>query len=417
MFKILAFNLKQIYHKLWFKPLIFCTLSVVAALLAHLADKSFLVNVAPAIERSSLEDLLKTLSNSMLVIAIFAVGSMLSAFSAASGTATPRSFRLVVADDVSQNALSVFIGSFIFSIVALTALKNNYYGTAGFFVLYVVTLLVFALVIGTFLRWVERISKLGRLAHTIKNIEEATAEALQFRIKEPLMGAVALTGEKGTAVFSEQLGYVQHVNMDGLQELAESLKIRFIINCVPGTFATPDKPLLYILNDENEVDYFEPEKINKNFIINSIRSFEEDPRFGLIALSEISSRALSPAVNDPGTAIAIIGSHVRLFTLWLAPKKRIFPAKVKYPRLQVPEINLEDMFIDAFRPIARDGANNIEVMIRLQKAFQSIAYQADEEVVKIAKAHAEDAFQRAKKALVFEKDLEVLKAACDFREN
>jgi uncharacterized membrane protein len=46
-----------------------------------------------------------------------------------------------------------------------------------------------------------------------------------------------------------------------------------------------------------------------------MRYFHEDPRFGLITLSEIASRALSPAVND-GTAIQIISSHVRLFSLW-----------------------------------------------------------------------------------------------------
>jgi uncharacterized membrane protein len=47
-----------------------------------------------------------------------------------------------------------------------------------------------------------------------------------------------------------------------------------------------------------------------------MRYFDEDPRFGLITLSEIASRALSPAVNDPGTAIQIISSYVRLFSLW-----------------------------------------------------------------------------------------------------
>lgn len=91
--------------------MVFCLLSVGAALVAHIADDSFLVDIAPAIEKDSLQNLLTTISASMLVIAIFAVGSMLSAFSAASGTATPRSFELVVADAVSQNALSVYIGS------------------------------------------------------------------------------------------------------------------------------------------------------------------------------------------------------------------------------------------------------------------------------------------------------------------
>jgi uncharacterized membrane protein len=45
-----------------------------------------------------------------------------------------------------------------------------------------------------------------------------------------------------------------------------------------------------------------------------MRYFHEDPRFGLITLSEIASRALS--VNDPSTAIQIISSHVRLFSVW-----------------------------------------------------------------------------------------------------
>lgn len=108
----------------------------------------------------------------MLVIAIFAVGSMISAYSAATGTATPRSFKLIVADDVSQNALSVYIGSFIFSIVASVALRNEYYGQAGTFTLFILTLFVFAVVILTFLRWVERISKLGRLGHTIKKLKK-----------------------------------------------------------------------------------------------------------------------------------------------------------------------------------------------------------------------------------------------------
>jgi uncharacterized membrane protein len=38
-------------------------------------------------------------------------------------------------------------------------------------------------------------------------------------------------------------------------------------------------------------------------------------------------------------------------------------------RIAVPELAITDLFEDAFRPIARDGAANIEVMIRLQKHY------------------------------------------------
>ena len=184
----LIFYFNRLSAKLWFKPLIFCLLSIGGALIAHLADDTFLTDIVPNIKNESLSDLLGTLANSMLVIAIFAVGSMLSAFAAASGTATPRSFKLIVADDVSQNALSIYIGSFIFSIVASVAFKNGYYGKAGHFVLFILTLAVFLLVIITFLRWVERISKLGRLGYTIQKIEDVTAKTFQKKNKSPPYG-------------------------------------------------------------------------------------------------------------------------------------------------------------------------------------------------------------------------------------
>ena len=128
MKKNIRYYYSLLQERLWFKPLLFCIISVGSAFLAHIADNSFLDDMVPEIEEDSIEVLLNTISASMLVIAIFAVGSMLSAFSAASSSATPRSFPLIVSDDVSQNALSIFIGSFIYSIIATVAFKNDYFG-------------------------------------------------------------------------------------------------------------------------------------------------------------------------------------------------------------------------------------------------------------------------------------------------
>ena len=415
----LKFFLKRLRNKLWFRPLIFCVLSIGAALIAHVADGSFVVEIAPKIEKSSLEDLLTNISGSMLVIAIFAVGSMLSAFSAASTTATPRSFKLVVADDVSQNALSVFIGSFIFSIVATVALKNGYYGEAGIFTLFVLTLLVFTGVILTFLKWVERISKLGRLGYTIKKVEEATAMAIWERLQEPFLGGTSIpqNTEIGSPIYSEQIGYVQHINIESLQRLATNHIAYITLNCIPGAFCSPDKPIAYISLSDKSLSTIDNENIRKAFIIDNSRSFQADPRFGLISLSEIASRALSPGINDPGTAIVIIGSHVRLFTAWVKGKQTDKTQKVKFDRIMVPEICLADMFDDAFRPIARDGASNLEVMLRLQKALVSIAFVGNSETKALAMEHSKQAFERAELALEYKHDLDLLKKECLFTKN
>jgi uncharacterized membrane protein len=106
--------------------------------------------------------------------------------------------------------------------------------------------------------------------------------------------------------------------------------------------------------------------MRKAFVIGDMRYFDEDPRFGLITLSEIASRALSPAVNDPGTAIQIISSYVRLFSLWAEPLDSKKSRENHTTALRFQNLQLK-IFEDAFRPLARDGAGNIEVMIRLQK--------------------------------------------------
>lgn len=407
----IIFYYNRLSEKLWFKPLIFCILSIIGALVAELADGTFLTDIAPDIKYESLDDLLNTLSSTMLVIAIFAVGSMISAFAAASSTATPRSFKLVVADDVSQNALSIYIGAFIFSIVASVAFKNGYYGKAGHFVLFLLTLAVFFLVIFTFIRWVERISKLGRLGNTIQKIEDVTTKTFERRIKFPLMGGSPIIERenKGTPIYSTEIGYIQHLNMERLQEVATQLKGIIRLNCMPGTFVSPNRIIAYVVSAHEEIPIDDKEKLTKAFIIDKSRSFYADPRFGLIALNEIASRALSPGINDPGTAISIINSYVRLFHLWFKKPDQGASPNVKYNRIEVPEIEASDIFDDAFRPIARDGANNIEVMIRIQKALTSIYTIVPNEVKEVVVSTSQEAYERAEIALQYTKDLELLK--------
>lgn len=133
----------RIKEHLWVKPLLICILSIIAAFVAKLADRIQFLQFIPSVTLESLNIFLSISSGTMLGVATFAVGSMLTAYASASNTATPRSFRLVVADDVSQNALSSFIGAFIFSIVSLVALENGYYDQAGRFILFILSIIVF----------------------------------------------------------------------------------------------------------------------------------------------------------------------------------------------------------------------------------------------------------------------------------
>jgi uncharacterized membrane protein len=411
MKKKLFIYFHKLREQLWFRPLLFCLVSVAAALFAHQADGTKLDSLVPNIKTESIKGLLDTISSSMLVISIFAVASMLSAYAAASNTATPRSFKIVVTDDMSQNALSVFIGSFIFSIVATVALDNGFYGKSGIFILFLFTLSLFALVILTFLRWVNGISRLGRLENTISQVESVSAKSLATHIKKPFLNALPIMTPllDGQSVLSNSVGYVRHVDMSALQELAKEKGLKIQLNCLPGDFIHENFAITSFTNIDNlDLDEI-TKKINDAIHVGDTRWFEEDPRFGFIALTEIASKALSLGINDPGTAIQIIGSHERLFFLWNESFENDQKNEVLYDCLIVPKISMEDFFDDAFRPISRDGAGNIEVMLRLQKVFKSIETINHEGIKKLAIQYSKEAYKRAELSMKFEPDLDVLK--------
>ncbi len=408
----LKFLLNRLLERLWVKPLLMVLLSISGAFLAKLADDTGIGQWVPEVSQGSIETLLSIISSSMLVIATFSVASMVSAYASASNTATPRTFPLIIADDVSQNALSTFIGAFIFSIVSLVSLMNEYYDKAGRFALFVLTLVVFALVIFTFVRWVDRIARLGRLGTTIDKVEKAAASALARRKLAPTLQArPAKRGqtEAGTAVRGNKIGYVQHIDISSLQECAATAGVQVRVACLPGAFAAPGKPLAWLIPDGGSPQAMETQMFANAFMVGHDRVFDEDPRFGLIVLSEIASRALSPAVNDPGTAIDIIGTFVRLLVEWREPLEPDEMKEIIYDRVEVPELQLRDMFDDAFTSIAHCGSGTIEVAERLQKAFTSLASSGDEALREMAIQHAQWALQRAEMAMTFPPDLAKLK--------
>jgi uncharacterized membrane protein len=424
----LRFVFSRIKERLWVKPLVLCVLSIGGTFIARLADDAGLSGVLPEVPLEAVESLLSIMASSMLVIATFAVGSMVAAYASASTGATPRSIPLVIADDVTQNALSAFIGAFIFSIVSLVAVQNELFDSAGLFAIYTLTLLVFAIVIITFVRWVDRIARLGRVVNTIEQVEKAARAALDRRRHAPTLGALTLSphhaSDQGVPVFSSKVGYVQHIDLETLQSRAEALNCHVTVTALPGAFVSTSRPLVRIEEgieegieesiDEGieEREAFKPDAFSRAFKISPNRTFEDDPRFGLLALSEIADKALSPGVNDPGTAINVIGTMVRLFTLWQSPPEKDRLRATDYDRVSVPELVIEDLFDDAFTAIARDGAGMVEVSIRLQKAFCALAETDDKAMVAAAKNHSRMALDRSKHALSLQDDIDaVIRAA------
>ena len=413
----LKFYFSHLQERLWVRPLLVCLGSVLVAWLANKSDRIVSFEHVPDISSSSLEDLLKIIAASMLVIATLAVGSMVAAYTSAGSSATPRAFPLIVSDDVSQNALSTFLGAFIFSIVAFIFLTNGFYGVEGRFTLFLLCLVVLSIVILIFLRWVDQIARLGRLGSVIEKVEHSTKAAIINRLSHPYLKASPPTTDfvSHYSVFPESVGHVQQVDIALLDQIAGDLGARIRVETPIGSFAAPHRPLATL--NLGAISTKIIHRIQNAFVIGADRKFNGDPRFGLVVLSEIAGKALSPAINDPGTATQVLGVMVRLFSVWNSSLNEREPNNVLYDRVEVAPIAIEDLFEDCFTSISRDGAGMIEVGIRLQEAFRAIASLGNPEMREQAVRCSMIAYKRAESKLDIEEDLKAIKSAVDHHES
>lgn len=411
----LLFHWNRLREKLWIKPLLTSLLSIAVAFAATLADQTGAERLLPEISTDSIETLLDLVTSSMLVIAMFAVGAMVTAYGSASNSATPRAFSVVLADDTSQNALSIFIGVFIYGAVALVALKNDLYGNAGRFVLFIVSVAVFALVIITFIRWMDNIARLGRMGNTIDKVEAAVASSFINWLNQPYLGGTPVGDavvRTDIPVVLSKVGYLRRIDMAALQACAKKFDIQLVLAVLPGKFCTPSQPVAFVQGSHEEIQDCITE-LCAAFHVADQRTYDQDPRFGLVVLCEIACRALSPAVNDPGTAIDVIGTSTRLFHLWVTRSGQDTQDTL-YDRICVPELREQDMFDDIYNGLARDAAGLVEVSIRLQKAFQAMATFGSDQVRAACQAHSSRALARNELAMNLPHDIEAVRSAARF---
>lgn len=310
---------KELFEKLWFVALLYAALAVATNIAATFIGPLLPDGLGAILGADSVEAVLTILASSMLSVVTFSLGIMVSAFVGAAAAVTPRATALLKTDRTTQRVLATFLGSFLYSLIGIISLNAGVLTDNDRLVLFVVSIVVVAIVVIAILRWIAHLTVFGLMTDSIEKVEKAAQRALDDRMDAPFMGGHGHSSPPppdAHPITQSAIGYVRYVHMDWLQDSAETLDCQIYLAALPGAFVHPGKVVAYVLGNLPE----DPDKITRAFTIGNTRSFEQDPRFGLAVLAEIAERALSPAVNDPGTAIDILGRAVRLFASLSAPR-------------------------------------------------------------------------------------------------
>ncbi|MCF6445868.1 DUF2254 domain-containing protein [Nereida sp. MMG025] len=349
---------------LWVRVAMIAVLSILAALSANVLDPLIPEMSKNRFSAEATLPVLNVLASSMLAVATFSLGIMVSSHRTLAAQSTPRIHQLLVEDTSTQSVLATFIGAFVYALSAIILFRAGYYNDSAAVVVFGSTVLVVVTIVVSLVRWIGRLSHISSLDYALDRAEEAAREVLKPWRKHRRMGCRAREDHAGagdkTTLVAPASGYVLRFLLSDLQDCAEARAAQVVLDVLPGQHVLAGDPLGYITGCDEVADFVDA------IVLGPVRSYEQDPRYAVQALRESAQKALSPGINDPGTAVEVINRLERL--LWGAFKQVEGADEVLFDRIWAGLVTHEALIETAFREIARDGRDSFEVITRTRDA-------------------------------------------------
>jgi len=356
-------------------------LSLVAFILPHLEANTVLAHAAAHLPWLVPKDpamsqlLLGAVAGSCITIVSVVYSVLLIALTFASIQFSPRILNSFWRDHVSQMTLGLFIGTFAYCLILLPSVHGKSVPVLSLsFALVLATLCLFFLIY-----FIHHIALAIQVNYIVDRISRDTEHVLKRVFGGKLKGfpkaeeSVEEPSDR-IAVPSSKTGYVQFVDEATLTELAIKHNLSIFLNRATGQFIPAGVPCLSIsphTADSPEVR----RQCLRCMHIGPLRSMENDVEFGFLQIVDIALKAISPAVNDPSTAISCI-DHLSSLLIMAAtfepPPSRIYDENgvVRLLRRQTSFVRLLEI---AYNQISPYGKGDMAVCLRLMRALHDIS--------------------------------------------
>jgi uncharacterized membrane protein len=360
-----------IKSSLWIVPIVAILLEQICFRLLLLLD-AWLVYPFKGWGLSGAEAMIQTVITLTLSFLVFTFGSLLVAIQVASGQLTPR---IIATTLLRDKVVRYSVGLFVFTMVFAVGIVGRTEKTVHQFPV-LVTGLLGLLCMADFLYLIDYAARLLRpvsIAGRVAMMGLAVIESVYPRMTEgPRPVNPRNLGMPEQTLFHEgEGGSILAVDIQAL--VAEAEAAGGVIEFVPrvGDFLGMGEPLFRLYG----VAAIDERKLRGSVAYGSERTMEQDPTFAFRILVDIGLKALSPAINDPTTAVLMIDQLQLL--LRAVGQRHLHDDEVPDAqgrlRLILRTPNWDDFVHLAFTEIRHCGASNVQIVRRLRASIQNLS--------------------------------------------
>jgi len=339
---------------------------------AYLSDYAFDVSV------SSAQAYLSAAASGMMALTgiVFAMAFVMVQFSATAYS--PRLVLWFARDRMMFHALGVFTATFVYALFTLAWVDRGGSAKVPLFssllvgIMIIVSMLLFA-------RLMQRLGDLqiGNVLHLVGDQGRAVVGEMFRRLTDASAAPRAPEGAAAHARLGRVTQTVKYfgkprtiarLDVDSLVALARQARGTIVMACAVGDTLVEGAVLLRVHDAGAPL----PEDALLHAVrLGRERTFEQDPKYSIRLLVDIAIKALSPAINDPTTAVQTIDQLEDLLRrLGAADLDAGYGADENGAlRLVFPTPTWEDYLTLAFDEIRQFGSSSVQVMRRMRSAL------------------------------------------------
>ncbi|HJU12564.1 MAG TPA: DUF2254 family protein, partial [Candidatus Binataceae bacterium] len=289
---------------------------------------------------------------------------------------SPRLVLWVSRDRIIWHSIGIFTATFLYAIGAMAWVDRSGSGKVPFVSGWLVMLLTLASV-GMFVALIQRIGLLqvSRMLAFTGDFGRRTIEHMYPPLETPASPVVPrelfILPLTQTVTHSGGPRVLQAIDTSALMLLAINAAAAIQVVASVGDTLITGSPLVRIFGGTKTVE----DRIWKEvFDTGPDRTFEQDPKYALRLLVDIAIKALSPAVNDPTTAVQAL-DQIQDLLLRLGRRRLeigAFRDDAGTLRLAVPYPAWEDFLRLALDEIRFCGATSVQVMRRMRALISDL---------------------------------------------
>ncbi|MEL6183494.1 MAG: DUF2254 domain-containing protein [Myxococcota bacterium] len=381
---------EDLQQRIWVIPALASIIGVVGAMglvtLDRESEAALRLPLVPIVQdAANARELMSTVAGTFIGAAASLFSITLVAMTLASQQYGPRLLGNFMSDRISQAVLATFIGGAAYCLVVLWAVED---GATTFVPSSAVSVgMAWAFAgLGVMIYFLYHIAESMRLSRILSNITESMELAIELMYPSTIGSSSPVEGageayafefeREARPIYAKGSGYVQTVAGSQVLDLASERDLVITLQLRPGQFMSPGMEIARVYPSSAQLEDEIVDGIADSFLLGLERSPAQDIEFLFQKLCDIANKALSPAVNDPYTAIMSI-DRMGLGIVQVLQEEPVDP--VRYDdegRVRViarGATSLAVLLDTCFESVRHYAATDLKVLIRIIEVLGDLA--------------------------------------------